>query len=1631
MIRRAAGWPIGHPLSTGTVVAGRYEILSLLGSGGAADAYLARDRLLMREVALKLVRADSGERLEGLRHEFGLLRELCHPHLVEVLDFGRFRAQGGRHSGAYYTANVVPGRSLAEVLRSGDPPPWTSLRQVLTDALDALRCLHSTGLRHGDFTPANVMARPDWRGVLIDLSCGSQFDASPAGVSGTPGYLAPEVLKGQPPDHRSDLYSVGVTLGAILDCVGAEVEQTFRPLVRRLTASEPAQRGAHVDEVLEALGVDPATLPPVPLGLGTFVGRSRELGLLRGILDDLVGARPGARVAMVEGAEGIGKTRLLEELRWEALGKCTALETNTSLPGAIPQLLATALGVDSVPEDLDSVLGAWDRLQQSLEAPLMLLIDDADRLSDAQLQILRALVRSLGAPGRLAVVISCTEPLTPPLEEGLRLVLAPLPSTDVEGWLGRSLPSTTVNDLWQLSGGHPKALRSLLDEFVGGTIDAEQLHDGTAAIRLSSQRRARAGALSPAAQQALGIIALVVPSLSDLALGAWRVSEDTQRELVVQGLATADRCGLRLARPGEARELVAALDPRLIQGLHRGIASWIGELQRTTEPNRRRQAELAAIEIEHLALAGQAALAATRLGDTEPLQDTAPRAWRRAVSALRGVEGGPNLQLALARLERSTGAVRESEQRLRRLLTEPIEPELDAEVRIELSAARVELGQVAEAEQELGRVGDSGAPSSSRATSALAQSLLKRGRYREAASTAERGLAYGAEPKTKAMLLLTLGLAQSFMGSPRLAQERLNQAAELVEAIDSPRGVVRLRGAQAIVAYELGELSEAARHHTDALTLAERHGLVDQLATALLNLGTVHHQRGDWGAALPIYERGQRIAIALGQTRTLALMRFNLAKLYLDLGQTERAARAAELCRQQARAASLPLVAAEAQSLSGELALLENDCEAARGHFTAARKVAVEHASARECLELDLHLAETELLAGNLDAAAVGVQECGAKAEEAHADDVRIHCRLVEGRLASARGQPQHASHVLEEVTVQAERAGLGDLQAQAELALSEALSVLGSTTLAQKHRQAARMLWERTAASLSPTLRQAFWQHPRRLPVALPTAEPQHRASRREQRLELLLDVNKRLNSSLSAEAVLERAIDAALELTGAERGFVLVTEPTMSPNDLRVAVARRLDRATLEPPAGTLLPIGTGTPAEDHGRFSRAIAESVVRGGAPVVTSNALEDERFRRQKSVHALRLKSVVCVPVASPDKILGALYLDSQLAQRGFDDEDVRLLTAFADQVALALRNARLHDALAQRNRELSRERRRVEELVRSQAAEIARLAQEVEERRRILEHRYDYGCLIGSSPAMQRVFALLDRVIETDLSVLIEGESGTGKELVARAIHTNDARRQGPLVSLNCAAVPENLLESELFGYERGAYTGADRSREGLILQSSGGTLFLDELGEMPSAMQTRLLRVIQERELRPLGSDREIPIDLRLVCATNRRLRDEVAAGRFREDLYYRISGVEITLPPLRQRREDIPALVHHFLTRAASRADRPVPELTRQALEALTHGSWPGNVRELEHVVTRAVVLSDGGRLTAKDFEVPQQTQPELAVDRQGFERQEAARIAAALSANRFNVSKVARILEIPRATLWRKMKRYGLNR
>ncbi|GEM_PF-922266 len=403
--------------------------------------------------------------------------------------------------------------------------------------------------------------------------------------------------------------------------------------------------------------------------------------------------------------------------------------------------------------------------------------------------------------------------------------------------------------------------------------------------------------------------------------------------------------------------------------------------------------------------------------------------------------------------------------------------------------------------------------------------------------------------------------------------------------------------------------------------------------------------------------------------------------------------------------------------------------------------------------------------------------------------------------------------------------------------------------------------------------------------------------------------------------------------------------------------------------------------------------------------------EDAWARGQESVRTLGIRTLVVVPIRTSERRIGAAYLDHRSTERRFTDEDLALLELFSRRVALLL----------QRTAEAEVQSRRAERLERAVEESVARL-----------RARSGFSQILGRSPRMQELYSFLEKAAKLDYPVLFEGETGTGKELAARAIHFESPRKEQPFLPINCASVAESVLESELFGHAKGAFTGATTRRAGLFEAAGGGTLFLDEIEAMTPAMQTKLLRVLEDRKVRPVGANEEITIDVRIVAATNVSLKDPIAKGGFREDLYYRLATLVATIPPLRERIDDIPLLAERFLLEISEETRTPVKRLSPEAVRRLVDFAWPGNVRELKNVLRRLALVTE---TEIREEHLPDAIRgpriaPVVGSWREQIESAERQILSRALGENRGNVRQTARALRMARSTLIEKMKRYGIS-
>jgi transcriptional regulator with GAF, ATPase, and Fis domain len=424
------------------------------------------------------------------------------------------------------------------------------------------------------------------------------------------------------------------------------------------------------------------------------------------------------------------------------------------------------------------------------------------------------------------------------------------------------------------------------------------------------------------------------------------------------------------------------------------------------------------------------------------------------------------------------------------------------------------------------------------------------------------------------------------------------------------------------------------------------------------------------------------------------------------------------------------------------------------------------------------------------------------------------------------------------------------------------------------------------------------------------------------------LRDFSKLLHQPADLAELLDELTDQIVAQTKAKKGFLVLA---YGDGEYEIRTARNLDRQPVAQPSELL---------------SDDIIRTVIETKQPQIISDALNDSRYQNSLSVINLQLSSVMCVPLLVRGELIGLIYVGNDTIKDLFRPEQLETLEVFASQAALFIKTAQLMNEL------------------RSESAELANRLESVK-----------FGSIIGACPQMIEVYKRVDKVAGADITVLVTGETGTGKELIAHEVHHRSSREAGPLITVNCGAIPENLIESELFGHVKGSFTGAVANQMGKFEAANKGTIFLDEIGELPMPLQVKLLRVLQEKQIQRVGETKTRPIDIRVVAATNRELEEEVKAGRFREDLYFRLNVVNIELPPLRERGDDVLLIARYLIKRYSEeyqRAFDPARCLDESAIQGLLRFAWPGNIRQLENHIKKALVLSDGNTLSSEDLEL-----------------------------------------------------------
>jgi Nif-specific regulatory protein len=1606
------------------MIAGRFRLQRKLGSGSSGEVFLARTAGDDRSVAVKIFQAGSSseENIRAFGQEFALLSRLEHPSIVKIYDYGQIESGQPYFvmeyvEGPHFDAALVKKLPLKDL--------YSILVDICLglEYLHEYGLIHQD--IKPDNILLSVSSSLPIQAKLSDFGLAAVIGSGDARqLSGTLEYFSPEAIRGAQLDRRADLYSLGVTLYEVLTgknpfrskdprqilkkhletkpdslkTMDDRIPAALENIVFRLLEKDPLDRFPAAASVVAALREQAGytlskeqqkvsgLLPP-----SRFVGRDRELGRLKEWSRQAQSGKPV--VVFLQGKHGIGKTRLLKEFTIHCQLEGTAVLGESWLNRFFPVRDKQGRGIRPDSGDYQNWELICRQISQFSCAPV-LIIEDLETADPRLLDFLEYLFQRLS---RHSVFICCSYDAARlgaadsarlgSFKRGQRkgsvhsLTLRPLSRKAVTEILRSRL--RLLRDLEELadvvyrsSGGNP----CHVDTIVSALVDQNVLYYRTGSWLLQRERleavdfprilgdidRPRTGKISRAVKDVLKAAAVFGDSFRPENISPL---VSTGGPMLYQRLAEALRAGwlVRKRPPGEPEALYSFSHSGLRESLYGSISSgiragWHRRLARQLEkePKGGRDHTALAEHFRRGQVWGKAAyyaLLAARQAMDSSRPETALSLFSQALAA------GEKLQKPPA-------------------VTDILEGRGDA---------CALTGRYSEALQAynraLSRLGKRG--SRRRLEIMLKKAVLfrRQSRYDEALATLDEGLDLAGSSGLRlqrARLLAEKGWAQRMKAEYQAAEETLSQALNLLRWQKDRADTARVFNSLGVVTWTLGRYQESQAYYERSLKIYQELGDQDRIAALLDNLGLAHlaqghleraiehfqeslHLRkttadvfheakachnlamalaeaGQWEEAISFYQQSRVIKERIGDLDGLALTLNNVGIIYMHQGLWEEARRSQEQALEIRTRLKDRYGLAGSHDNLGDLARLRGRWKEAGQHYRQAceirEKINDRSGLCHSQLNLGrLHLDQDHLRQAQtfLAASRTCFQDRQDLMGRMHADAALCELWLARGDLEKAQ---QHGQQALSQAAVGGNRfvqaqvrrvLGMAEMLSGDEPAAERLLirSAEDAQALQARHELAKTYFYLGLVKQKGASPRQAV-RHYRealmlfqRLGVRRFMSKIEEQLRQLETTLEdqesselfTLYTMSQILNSLRDVDVLLEKVLDLAIELLHAERGAVILYQENQ--DEFEIKVARSMEKETLS----------------DALQISRSTVKSVTREGKPMVVDNALQDKQFNKWQSVTMYNIMSILCVPLSIKGKLIGTIYLDNRTVPGIFSARDVSFLESFSNLTAVAIENARMYQELHGQNVYLKGE----------------------------LQKQYQHDSIVGNSRIMQDIFNIIDRVSPTKANVLVLGESGTGKELVARLIHYSSPRREQPFLKVNCAALTESLLESELFGIEERVATGV-KSRKGKFELADGGTIFLDEIGDMSLSTQAKVLRVLQEREFERVGGSKTIQVNVRILSATNQDLESAIAERLFRKDLFYRLNTVAIRIPPLRERKEDIPFLVDHFIQKYCRENERDVIVVSPEVMEAFMKYHWPGNVRELENVVQRGVVMAEG---------------------------------------------------------------------
>ncbi len=1610
-----------------------YRLKAILQEGQAGTVLRAL-RPDGTDCVLRVERGSAGVQLSS---ELAVLAQVDHPGIAKLLDHGTL--PGG---GVYVAREWVEGQEF-EVWSAGRSPEDKG--RLIARLCPALEHLHRLGFVHGDLSPHNVIVQPNGRPVLCDFGLARRRGAgrSAAGIGGSFFYIAPEILLDSLPSPSADLFALGALLHRSLTeskCTASEFYAQF-----------PSR------SFLDASRSSPEEIPPWGRDLVCALTSRAPERRPRSAME--VGLELASRLGIT-----IGSDQVVRDLRWPASQGREAwanrwfqeiLELEDEGPqwlllpeGEDPRgmweylrLYASLRGRSSRGIDLDTELeriadGAeLDRWIASLvgsEPWIVICAHGAGPWSRRALASMARASRFGVDPSRVCVV----SPWEPPAGQWARRLIPPVEEGHVVQFVSTYFEAGEEQRLRTLAGVLHQGSRgaaSRLDQLLRAAQDRGWI------LRQGERFRLREGSVESIGEELAApasieevplegqevLVALDLcgdeAGLGDVAEVLGYGEEEFARRLTelsrgrrVEILSTPS--GMRVRSRVRIRSHTVGSDR--IRELHRRRAR---NLRSTSAPRAWHDAHalcadpgpettyslveslqsLREIGEEEKVLEVVERLEAMEQSTGMDVLDSAPEvhieyaeAWcglgqlDRALDVLARLEGRSEPRiLALAEIVRAqVDDLRHERERAFERCRRAVS--LDPSIRPQAEVARVRLLHSSGADEEvlaavrdlrpreLAERGELSFRKRVYAESLAALSALRLGQTEAARRTTRELIADAQEAGdsgTEGLLRINLATIERKAGSLAQAKSELQAAERLFEAAGRIASLAHARATLGAVLREMGELASAEPLLASAIAIRERLGDHEGVLTTQGIAGLCSFERGHARKSIETLTACMRSFHPVQRERHAPLLRAKVNEMRSRLGAPPE-----DSTEENKEQEADPRILLS----KGRAAWMRAREGEALAYLSRAEGLA-------RSLKLTRPAQEAAALAHLIEGPS---QELSTDTEpgSVFAEDLEI-LELLQG---AGRGFDRERAIALAH---ELENRGRDDRAARVWFAVAAR-----SEEEDPRARDHAQRAFDACVSGLTEGEREAFRLRLLGLPDPFPgdfTPRREEHSSEEDFEMDViaLLDINERLVQQQDLDTLLGVIVESALSVTGAERGFLVLEEQ----GELRFDKALDSCRGDIDAP---------------EFEISQTVVREALQRMQPLRVSNAVEDPLIGHNHSVVSLELRSILCVPIHISEGLRAAIYLDHRLRTGAFGENAERLSSLLANQAALAIQQVTRLEEIRQLNGRLEKR--------------IQRQASDLETAKRKLQ-RAGLGeaptPMVGKSRAMGDVRSFIERVAERDITVLITGRSGTGKEVAARLLHDSSPRKSATFVSESCAALPPTLIESELFGYRKGAFTGANADREGLFERAQGGTLFLDEIGEMPLELQAKLLRVLESNEIRRLGDTDVRRVDFRLVVATNRDLEVEVRTGNFREDLFFRLDGMRIVMPALEERAEDIPDLVRHFLSIEQAK-DGIQRRVSPKVLARLCERPWPGNVRELRNEVVRMCVLSEGDLLDPDLVRRPIQAKKEApGVDLAPLAEIERRAILQALEHTGGDKRKAAEILGVSRAKIYQRLKEW----